>query len=150
MWKHFVQRVRPNDNMVHAHGMLDTSGCKYIHRLCNDDFYPTAAIFKQTCLICTLYVHNLSSSSSSSSSMYYVFWPVRALPVLLKYGLANITFSAQPIQVLLCNVTYRSRFFKVIYTSNVYCCGLTIINHTSYLWGFIRPWDLFVSVKLLS
>jgi len=43
------------DNMAHAHCMLDTWGNKHTHEICNIDYFSTATIFARTCLNITLY-----------------------------------------------------------------------------------------------
>ena len=35
MWENIVEPERPYDNMAHAHCILDTSGNKHTHRICN-------------------------------------------------------------------------------------------------------------------
>jgi hypothetical protein len=40
IWKNTVQPGRPDDNMVHAHCLLDTQGYKYTLIICNTYFFP--------------------------------------------------------------------------------------------------------------
>jgi hypothetical protein len=47
-----------DDNMVHAHCMLDTYG--YTFRICNTNWFSTAIMITQTRLDVKLYVHFLS------------------------------------------------------------------------------------------
>jgi len=51
-----------DDNMAHAHCMLDTLGCQYTLRLCNTHCFPTATMVVRTRLNVTLCVHYLSYS----------------------------------------------------------------------------------------
>jgi len=57
-----------DDNMAHAHCMLDTWGYKYTHKLCNTHCFPTATTVARTHLNVTLYVHCLSCSSFWNNS----------------------------------------------------------------------------------
>jgi hypothetical protein len=52
-----------DDNMAHAHCMLDTQGYKHIHTLgiCSTIWFSTATMVARTRLIGTLHVHCLSS-----------------------------------------------------------------------------------------
>jgi len=49
-----------DDNVAHAHFMLDNAGYKYTHRLCNTHCFSTAIMVARTCLCVRLHVHYLS------------------------------------------------------------------------------------------
>ena len=49
-----------DDNMAHAHYMLDKEVYKYTLRICNTYCSSTATKVARTCLLVTLYVHCLS------------------------------------------------------------------------------------------
>jgi len=46
-----------DDNMAHAHYMLDTSGYRHTLRICNTYCFSTATMVARRRLIVTLYVH---------------------------------------------------------------------------------------------
>jgi len=46
-----------DDNMAHAHCMLDNLGYEYTHRLCNSYCFNSATLVARTRLNVTLYVH---------------------------------------------------------------------------------------------
>jgi hypothetical protein len=48
-----------DDNMAHAHCMLDTWGYKYTYRLCNTGCFSTTTVVERTPLSVTLHVHCL-------------------------------------------------------------------------------------------
>ena len=55
-----------DDNMTHAHCMLDTKGCKRTLRICNTYCFPTAKVVTPTRLNVTLSGHCLSCVKISS------------------------------------------------------------------------------------
>ena len=46
-----------DDNMAHAHCILDTYGYKHTLRICNTNYFSTAKMVARTHLHVTLYVH---------------------------------------------------------------------------------------------
>ena len=57
-----------DDNMAHAHWMLDTYGYKYTHRMCNNHCFYTATAVAHTRIDDTLQVYCLSYSFTFSST----------------------------------------------------------------------------------
>jgi hypothetical protein len=93
-------RQSTDNNMAHAHCMLDTWGYKYIVRICNSYLFCNATMVAQTHLSVTLYIHCLSClvynrlgvyivmiTSWSSSSIYSWMGGFRALAQLFLIGL---------------------------------------------------------------
>jgi len=62
MEKYYRAGQATDDNMAHAHCMLDTKGCKRPHKTCNACCFFTATVVGRTRLNITLYVHCLSCS----------------------------------------------------------------------------------------
>ena len=59
-WKYGGTRQATDDNMVHAHCMLDNWGYKHPLAICNTYCSSTATMVAWTCLIVALYLHFLS------------------------------------------------------------------------------------------
>jgi len=57
--KYFRAGQNTDDNMAHAHCMLDTQGYKHAIRICNIYWFSTATMVAGTRLNVTLYVHCL-------------------------------------------------------------------------------------------
>ena len=60
MEKYYRTRQAADDNMAHAHCMLDTLVYKHTFRICNTYCFYTATMFARIRLSVTLYVHCLS------------------------------------------------------------------------------------------
>jgi hypothetical protein len=58
MWEHCRAGQATDDNVVHAHCMLDTKGYKYIFRICNIYCFFRATMIARTRVNVTLYVLN--------------------------------------------------------------------------------------------
>jgi len=66
MWKNIVEEGQATDeNMAHAHCVLDTKVYTHTLRICNTHCFPTATMVARTLLSVTLYVHCLSFSVSA-------------------------------------------------------------------------------------
>jgi hypothetical protein len=60
-----VEKIRvqvTDDNMAHAHCMMDTKGYKQTLKICNTYWFSTATMVAQTRPSVTLYVHRLPCS----------------------------------------------------------------------------------------
>jgi len=58
--QYFTAGQDTNDNMAHAHCMLDTLGYKYTLRICNTCRFFIATMVTRTRLNVTLYIQRLS------------------------------------------------------------------------------------------
>jgi len=61
-----------DDNMAHAHCMLDTYGYKHKLSLCPSFYFSTAALVTRMRLNVTLYVHFLSCCSIMNDKYFVV------------------------------------------------------------------------------
>jgi hypothetical protein len=81
--KYSRARQATDDNMAHAHCMMDTYGYKHTHTICNTYGFSTATMVARTRLIVTLYVHCLycyrcrPSLSNSPKVLRYIFFSPR-------------------------------------------------------------------------
>jgi hypothetical protein len=78
-----------DDNMAHAHCVLDTKGYKYTHRLCNTHCFSTATMVVRRSLNGTLYVHCLpcfAMDSLLTLTPYFLeiqYGWIKPLPIVL-------------------------------------------------------------------
>jgi hypothetical protein len=68
-----------DDNMAHAHCMLDAYGYKQTHRLCSTHCFSTATMVARTRLNVTLYVHCLAVSLGTTRFNIQKFYMALAL-----------------------------------------------------------------------
>ena len=74
MWKQCCRAGQAtDDNMAHAHCMLDIYGYRYTLRICNTYCFSTATIVRRRCLSVTLYVYSLSCVVIFIFLTHYVF-----------------------------------------------------------------------------
>jgi hypothetical protein len=83
MWKNFVERGRPRDNMAHAHCMLDIYAYKYTHNM-KYLLLSAASMVARKRLNVTLYVQYIA---------YFVLLTaaVRAVTILRILNKANLS-----------------------------------------------------------
>jgi hypothetical protein len=60
MWRNITARQAADDNMAHAHCMLDTEGYKHTLRICNTYCLSTSTVVARTPVNVTLHVQRLS------------------------------------------------------------------------------------------
>jgi len=70
VWENIVEPDRPHDNMAHAHYILDTSGYKHIHRICNNWCCSPKQWLLERVSLLTLYVYRVSFFFLPKRSVY--------------------------------------------------------------------------------
>ena len=98
MEKHYRAGQATDDNVTHAHYMLDTKGCKHTIRKCYTYCFSTATIVEGRRLVVRLYVHCLSCNYMEIVPVVLiVFWKSHTNFHYISYPMSlSVTFVWPP------------------------------------------------------
>jgi hypothetical protein len=127
-----------DDNMAHAHCMLDTQGYKHTHRICNTYCFSTATVVAGTRLNVTLYVHCLSCYMLK----YFRFLFKISIPEIITsikkhvpFSLSWITISGLLLEIVLLVFTCLYWFWYMLIPVFLVCYYIIIIAQVILIEG---------------